>query len=515
MQPNPNAVVRFGRDTLGIDTVLALARGEARAVLDEDPEYRRRLAAGARALDQQLRGSNAIYGVSTGFGDSCDTAVPPDLSEVLLKNLVHFHGCGTGARLSENESAAVVAVRLASLSRGYSGVRAQVLEAMCALLNRRVLPCIPAEGSVGASGDLTPLSYVAAVLMGDREAWFGGQVLPAGDALARAQLEPIALGPKESLAIMNGTSVMTALACFSERAAVRLGRSAAALTAMASDVLSGVAGHFDDRIFAQKPHPGQRAVARWIREDLEYDRSQPRAAARLQDRYSVRCAPHVIGVLLDAQPLFRSILEVEINSVNDNPMVDPETGDILSGGNFYGGHVCFVMDALKNAVANLADLLDRQLVLLCTPATSGGLPANLVGVTGPEKVAHFGFKAMQIATSALTAEALKLTVPASIFSRSTENHNQDKVSMGTIAARDALRVVELVETVTAIHLLALCQAADLRGLSNCHRRTRALHVAVRQRVPMNTADRRMDVDIAEVLALHRAGALPYGEIDFP
>ena len=513
MPRKPETVVRFGRDTLDTDTVLALARGELGATLDDDPEYRAMLARGVQALDQKLRASAAIYGVTTGFGDSCDTAVPVGLSDVLLQNLVRFHGCGTGARLSEAESAAVVAVRLASLARGYSGVRVLVLEALCALLNQRVLPCIPAEGSVGASGDLTPLSYVAALLMGEREAWYEGRVVPAREALAHAGLRPLALLPKESLAIMNGTSVMTALACFSERAALRLARCSAALSAMTSDVICGVAGHFDDRIFAAKPHPGQRTAARWIREDLEYVPGRERAAGRLQDRYSVRCAPHVIGVLLDAAPLFRSILEVEINSVNDNPIVDPETGDVLSGGNFYGGHVCFVMDALKNAVANLADLMDRQLVLLCNPATSAGLPTNLVAVQGPERVANFGFKAMQITTSALTAEALKLTVPASIFSRSTENHNQDKVSMGTIAARDALRVVELVETVAAIHLLALCQAADLRGLSNCHRRTRALHAAVRERVPMNTADRRMDVDVTEVLALHRRGALPYGELE--
>jgi histidine ammonia-lyase len=208
----------------------------------------------------------------------------------------------------------------------------------------------------------------------------------------------------------------------------------------------------------------------------------------------------------------RQWLEIEIVGANDNPLVDPETGEILHGGNFYGGHACFALDALKTAVANLADLVDRQIALVCNPDTSAGLPANLVGRTGPDRAAHHGFKAMQISASALAAEALKLTMPASVFSRSTECHNQDKVSMGTIAARDCLRIVELTETVAAIGLLTMCQAVDLRAGHNVHKRARALHAAVRARVPKVDADRRQDHDIAAVLALHRAGALPMGDL---
>jgi hypothetical protein len=258
---------------------------------------------------------------------------------------------------------------------------------------------------------------------------------------------------------------MVALGCLAFAQARRLGRWCAALTAMASEALAGNPGHFDDRIFAAKPHPGQRACARWIREDLRPGAGEAARPdmPRIQDRYSVRCAPHVIGVLVDALPWIRQWLEIEINGANDNPLLDPETGDVLHGGNFYGGHACFALDALKTAVANLADLVDRQMAQICNPDMSNGLPANLVGRTGADKAAHHGFKAMQISTSALAAEALKLTMPASVFSRSTECHNQDKVSMGTIAARDCLRVLELTETVAAIATLALCQAVDLRG----------------------------------------------------
>jgi histidine ammonia-lyase len=364
---------------------------------------------------------------------------------------------------------------------------------------------------VGASGDLTPLSYLAAAVAGEREVTFAGSVLPASEALARVGLSPFVLAPKESLALMNGTAVMTAIASIAWERAARLARLAAAITAGVVDSTRGNPEHFDARIFAAKPHPGQSRCAAWIREDLGLTegRGPSYTPARLQDRYSLRCAPHVIGVLVDALEESRRILEIEINGVDDNPLVDPDTGDVLHGGNFYGGHVGFAMDALKAAVASVADLLDRQLTLLCVPQTSDGLPANLVDA---ENVSHHGFKALQISASALTAEAQKLTMPAAAFSRSTESHNQDKVSMGTIAARDCRRIVELSETVAAIVLLAVCQALDLRDGGSGLPRPIALRDAVRKSVPRLTRDRRQDRDIERVLAMLRADALPLGRV---
>ena len=241
----------------------------------------------------------------------------------------------------------------------------------------------------------------------------------------------------------------------------------------------------------------------------------PRPVARIQDRYSLRCAPHVIGVLVDGFEFAKNLLEIELNGIDDNPIIDPDTGDILHGGNFYGGHVAFAMDGLKVAVANIADLLDRQMNLLCSPATSAGLPANLVATKGVAMAASNGFKAMQISASALTAEALKLTMPASAFSRSTESHNQDKVSMGTIASRDCLRILELTETVAAIFQLAVCQAVDLRQQVGVGRRGRLLQKAVRKSIPMVTEDRRQDRDIDAVLGLYRESGLPVGDVSDP
>ena len=506
----------FGGRPLTLDQICDVAQGRARARLNPDPEYRARLEASRASLERQLRAGRVIYGVTTGVGESCENPVPPELADALSTNLFRFHGCGTGAMLSDEEAAAVVAARLASLAGGCSGVRPIVLERLVDLLDHKVLPRIPAEGSVGASGDLTPLSYVAAVLAGEREVSFAGEVMPAARALERCGLAPLTLRPKEALALMNGTSMMTGLACLASRRARHLARLAAALSAMASELMRGNPSHFDARLFAVKPHPGSVACAAWMRDDLEYgDGAAAVAGARVQDRYSIRCAPHVIGVLLDALAMFGPILETEVNSVNDNPIVDAERDEVLHGGNFYGGHVAFAMDGLKSAVASVADLLDRQLALLCNPATSHGLPANLVALQGTASVTHHGFKAMQITASALTAEALKLTMPATAFSRSTESHNQDKVSMGSIAARDCQRVLELTETVAIVELLALCQAADLRGPESCKRRTRALHTAVRALAARNDGDRRQDLDITGVLALYRRGELPTGTPDFP
>ncbi|HBZ71585.1 MAG TPA: histidine ammonia-lyase [Deltaproteobacteria bacterium] len=507
-------LLHVGRSRLRIEDLVALAEGRVEAALDPDPTYRAGLAAGSAAVERVLACGQVIYGVSTGVGASLENTIPDELQRVLPLNLLRFHGCGTGRILEETEAAAVVAARLASLARGYSGVRPVLLERLCEFLNLRLLPRIPAEGSVGASGDLTPLSYLAAALVGEREVTLRGAVLGAADALAQVGLAPLALAPKESLALMNGTSVMTALGCLAFVRAVRLARWAAALTAVGCDVMRGNPAHFEARIFDLKPHPGSRRCAAWIREDLtRTEGGRPAPPARLQDRYSLRCAPHVIGVLLDALDFSRSMIEIEVNGVNDNPIIDPESGDVFHGGNFYGGHVCFALDGLKAAVASVADLLDRQLALLCDPATNGGLPANLVAASGPERVAHHAFKAMQITASALAAEALKLTMPASAFSRSTESHNQDKVSMGTIAARDCLRVVELAETVASIGTLAACQGVDLRGGEADALRSRALRDAVRKAVPQVLQDRRQDHDISRVLELHAAGDLLGRDLD--
>jgi histidine ammonia-lyase len=310
---------------------------------------------------------------------------------------------------------------------------------------------------------------------------------------------------------------MTALACLAWQRADYVCRLASRLTACNVLASAGNAHHFDEALFAVKPHAGQQRVAARVRADLavESDKPAARNEQRLQDRYSLRCAPHVIGVLEDALPFFRQLIENELNSANDNPIIDAEREQVLHGGHFYGGHIAFAMDGLKTAVANVADLLDRQLALLVDTRYNHGLPSNLSGSTGARAPINHGLKALQISVSAWTAEALKQTMPASVFSRSTECHNQDKVSMGTIAARDCLRVLELTEQVCAAMLVAARQGVALRCAQDGvvpGAVLQSFQADLERRIPFVTEDRALDADLVALLVAlrQRAWAL-YGD----
>ena len=508
-QTDPRTVVVDGRHPLAIEDVVAVAHGRARARLSEADAFRTRIGRGADLVDRLIAEDGVVYGVSTGYGDSCTVAIPPALVPELPHHLYAYHGVGLGRFLDADETRAVLLARLVSLAQGSSGVSMALLRQLEGLLAHDILPRIPAEGSVGASGDLTPLSYVAAALCGERDVLHDGAVRPAADALAAHGLAPLRLRPKEGLAIMNGTAVMTALACLAWRRADYLGRLATRLTAFNVVASAGNAHHFDEALFAVKPHPGQQRIAARLRADLATERPS-RNEQRLQDRYSLRCAPHVIGVLEDALPFLRATIENELNSANDNPIIDGEAGMVLHGGHFYGGHIAFAMDSLKTLVANLADLLDRQMALLVDARYNHGLPANLSAARGDRAAINHGLKALQISASAWTAEALKLTMPASVFSRSTECHNQDKVSMGTIAARDCLRVIELTEQVVVALLVTARQGIALRraheGTARLSADAEAMFLDLEARIPLVEEDRALDGELRALLAAVRGEA---------
>lgn len=497
--------VRFGQAPISIEDVCQLAQQTAVAKLDDSAEFKDYIERGAAFLNRLLKQEGKIYGVTTGYGDSCTTDIPEHLVEKLPQHLFTFHGCGLGDVFNPEQTRAILASRLTSLVQGISGVSYGMLEQLAKLLEHDILPVIPQEGSVGASGDLTPLSYIAAVLCGEREVVFKGKRCSTKEAFAACGIEPITLLPKEGLAIMNGTAVMTALACLAYQRASYLCQLTSRITALSTIAMQGNAYHFDERLFEAKPHPGQGQIARWIREDLNVG-DTPHHSSRLQDRYSLRCAPHVIGVLQDSLPWLRQFIETELNSANDNPIVDGENEKVLHGGHFYGGHIAFAMDSMKTAVANLADLMDRQMAQLCDVKFNQGLPANLSGAEGEIAALSHGFKAVQIGCSAWTAEALKLTMPASVFSRSTECHNQDKVSMGTISARDCLRVLQLTEQVIAATLIATVQAVNLRvkqGQLNLADLSPALRQTVGQvgdAFPFLEQDRALEPCLRDVIA---------------
>jgi histidine ammonia-lyase len=504
--------IEFGVSQLCIDDIVAFSCGKATALISQNVAFVNKINAGEQFVQRLLRDEGKVYGVTTGYGDSCTVAVPHELTSQLPINLTRFHGCGLGEMFSAEQTRAIVAVRLCSLAQGYSGVSMALLDYLALMLNEDMLPLIPQEGSVGASGDLTPLSYLAGALIGEREVWLQGVEMTATDAFTKLGVSPYVLKPKEALALMNGTAVMTALACLAWRRADYLSRLSTKVTALTCAGVMGNAYHFDAMLFSVKPHAGQQQVASWLREDL-IEHHASKNAARLQDRYSLRCAPHIIGVVRDTLPFLQHTIENELNSANDNPIIDGLGERVLHGGHFYGGHIAMTMDTLKTIVANLADLHDRQMALLLDSNVNNGLPANLSAASVEEASIHHGFKAVQIGCSAWAAEALKLTMPASVFSRSTECHNQDKVSMGTIAARDAIRVIELTEQVTVATMLAAWQACQLR------KRQQAQYLPISQQLErfmqdvgstfdIVAADRRLDHELRHWLTVVRKEALP-------
>ncbi|MBV9166649.1 MAG: aromatic amino acid lyase [Solirubrobacterales bacterium] len=480
----------------------------------------------SRELKQSLIAQEIpIYGVTTGLGDSAHRQIGSGKSARLQRNLLRFLGCGTGPTTPPEVVRVSMLLRANCLAKGNSGVRVEVIERLLELLNHDVIPLVPERGSCGASGDLVPLSYVGRALVGETRVAVAGQTMQAAEVLRELGLEALELEAKEGLALTNGTSYMTAFACLAVGAARDLADLVDLMTAMASESLLGNRAHFNAFLFdSAKPHPGMVESARRIRavladSGLAID-SDEVASRRLdgadfvehdrqvQDKYSIRCTPHVNGVLRDVLSWVQQWVTTEMNSSDDNPLFNVGGGRAESGGNFYGGHMGQAMDSLKVAVANVCDLMDRQLELVVDEKFNAGLTPNLIPrfeAEDAEAGIHHGFKGMQLCCSAMTAEAMKLCNPATIHSRSTECHNQDKVSMGAIAARDARTIVELAQDIAAIHLIACCQALDLRGVDRRSPRTQEAVALVRERVPFLDGDRYMDEDIATVVEMIRAG----------
>jgi histidine ammonia-lyase/phenylalanine ammonia-lyase len=519
------AALELNGADLTVADALAVSQRRRRVALA--PRAHAGMDASRKLKERLIAREIPIYGVTTGFGDSAFRQVSPAKTGRLQENLLRGLGCGTGPTASPEVTRVVLLLRANCLAKGNSGVRVALVQRLLDLLDADVLPLVPERGSCGASGDLVPLSYVGGAVTGETEVLDDGERCEAADALARLGLEPLALEAKEGLALVNGTSFMTAFACLAVGAARQLADATDLLTAMASEALLGNRGHFEAFLFARaKPHPGMVASADNIRailadSQLALDSEELfgdgldgdgylELGRQVQDKYSIRCAPHVNGVLRDLLAWAEEWVETEINASDDNPLFDVDRQRVQSGGNFYGGHMGQAMDSLKVAVANVCDLLDRQLELLVDEKFSAGLTPNLIprfDPAGPEAGLHHGFKGMQLCCSAMTAEALKLSNPATVHSRSTECHNQDKVSMGAIAARDARSIVELAQNVAAIHLIAACQALELRGLDRASPSARAAVALVRERVPFLHGDRRLDGDIAAVVDLIGSGAL--------
>jgi len=499
------SAIRIDAGEIALVDLVAVALRGARVELSGDLAWRARIQASRDVLEAALRDGRSVYGVSTQVGNSSAHPIDPARQVDHALSVMRQHGCGVGEPFSEIQCRAVMLARLVNLAKGYSGVRVDLLERLGAMLNHRIAPVIPRIGSVGASGDLTPLSYLAAAMAGEREAYFEGKIVPAHEALAAVGLEPFTFAPKETLAIMNGTSVMTGLGILCLHRFAGLIGFAEKATALAVEILRGRSHAFHPTVHEAKPHPGQMRAAHAIRTALAGSRllDPPDEPGRpIQDRYSTRCAPQALGAVWDALEWGRNLLRVELNGVNDNPLVDPDTGEILFAGNFFGGHIALTMDTLKLGAASVADMVDRQFALLVDESSNMNLPETLVPYGGG------GVKGLQITCSALTALINQRAAPDSILSRPTECLNQDKVSMGLNAAVNAGTALDLLGQAIATHLIALSNAARFRDEEEISPKGRELTAFVREHSPVLTEDRRLDLDIAGLAAALEDGSEP-------
>ena len=469
-----------------------------------DPASRKRLNAGAESVRRIVARGNPVYGINTGFGKLAQTHIADDQLELLQRNLVLSHSVGVGPLLSENVVRLTMLLKVASLARGYSGVRAEVVDALLAMLNSGVHPCIPSKGSVGASGDLAPLAHMAAALLGWGNVQHRGKTLPALEGLKKAGLTPLTLGPKEGLALLNGTQVSTALALRGLFAAENIFAAAMVAGAMSVDAAMGSDTPFNARIHELRGHRGQIATAEAYRRLLqgsEIRASHLTGDDKVQDPYSLRCQPQVMGACLDVMSAASTTLLTEANGVTDNPLVFPETDESLSGGNFHGEPVAFAADQLALAIAEIGALSERRIALLIDASISG-LPPFLTSASG----VNSGFMIAHVTAAALASENKSLAHPASVDSLPTSANQEDHVSMSTFAARRLGDMADNTAAIVAIELLAAAQGIDFRRPRKSSMLLEEAHEIVRRVAPHLDGDRYLALDIEAVTPLVRDGA---------
>ena len=479
-----------GRD-LTLEDLADVAGRRVRVALA--PSARRAMAASRRVVEKAIRSGERAYGVNTGFGKFADVAISPEEIETLQRNLVRSHAAGVGEPLPDGAVRATMALRANALARGFSGIRVATVETLLAMLAADLLPIIPRQGSVGASGDLAPLSHLALALIGEGMVRRRGRALPARRALAAARIRPVTLAAKEGLALINGVQMSVAVGGLALSRASFLARAADLCGAATLDASRGSDAAFDSRVVGARPHPGALASAKNLRGLISGSaiRESHRGCGRVQDNYALRCMPQVHGAARDAFDHARHVLEREMNSATDNPLVFPGRGDIVSGGNFHGAPVGLVLDYAAIAATDLASISERRIEKLMNPATSE-LPAFLVEKGG----LNSGLMMAQIAAAALVSECKALAHPASVDSIPTSANKEDHVSMSPIAARKLAQIVANLEWVLAIELVTAFQAMEfLRPLATSPA-LEGVRRAFRRAVPAWKEDRELHRDLA-------------------
>ena len=489
---------------LSLSDLVAIADDGAQVGLA--PEARTRVIQSRKVVDAKAAGDAPVYGVNTGFGNFAETRIEKSDLAALQLNLLRSHAAGVDAPLPVRAVRASMALRANVLAKGYSGIRVETLDALLALLNAGVHPRVPSRGSVGASGDLAPLAHLALVLVGEGETWDGSQTTPAREALSKAGLTPVTLGAKEGLALINGTQVSTAVLALALAGAERLARAADIAAAMTIDGLMGSMHPFDPRIHDARPFQGQATSAGNLLRLMSGSaiNASHVNCGRVQDAYSMRCAPQVHGAAREALQWVRHITGIEMNAATDNPMVFADEQEIVSGGNFHGAPLALAADLLVMAVAQLATISERRSERLVNPALSG-LPAFLTRHGGLQS----GLMIAQVTAAALTSEIKTLAHPASVDTIPTSANKEDHVSMSMSAALKAERALQLAISVISVEILCAAQAIDLLAPLKSSPPLMNAHAAVRKVVPTLVDDRSPAPDLASITDLIKRGALEY------
>lgn len=488
---------------LSIDDVVEVARGAPVALGEAAIQQ---IADSRRVVDAALEAGDVVYGVTTGFGSLADVRLTADHSTALQHGLLRSHAVAVGTELSPGEVRAMLALRTHVLALGHSGVRLEVVERFCDLLELDILPVVPEQGSLGASGDLAPLAHLALPVIGEGEVRYRGTKMAAADALAKCGLEPLVLQAKEGLALINGTQGMTAIGALSAARAASLAKAADISAALTIEAIHGTDQAFDARVVGLRPHPGQLASARNLVRLLagsEILSSHRESGHIVQDAYSIRCAPQVHGAFRDVVTATSATLTIELGSVSDNPVVLVEEGEIRSGGNFHGQPVALACDSLAAATVGLASISERRLYRLLDPKTSNGLPPFLVGEAG----VNSGFMVCQYTAASLVSEMKTLAHPAAVDSITSSAGQEDHVSMGMISARHARECISNAEVVLAMEVLAAAQACELRAPLRAAAPGRAAISVLRESVASLVEDRWLKPDVEAAIELVRSGRL--------
>lgn len=486
-----NVVIIDGQ-SLTIDQVLEIARFGYKVEISE--EAKAKVVVARKFVDELVDSQKVVYGITTGFGKFSDVLISKEETQALQTNLIISHSCGIGNPFSEEIARAIMLLRVNNLVKGYSGVQPATVQTLVDMLNEGVHPIIPEKGSLGASGDLAPLSHMVLVMLGLGEATYKGERLEGAEAMRRAGIPTIKLTSKEGLALINGTQVMTAVGAITAYEAIQLLKLSDISAAMTVEALNGITDAFDPRLHAVRPHQGQiDTAANLLRLLQDSGLTTHQGDIRVQDAYTLRCIPQIHGASKDAVNYVVEKINIEINAVTDNPILFPEDGVVFSGGNFHGQPMALPFDFLGIALAEVANVAERRIERLVNPQLSG-LPAFLT----PNGGLHSGFMIAQYAAAALVSENKVLAHPASVDSISSSANQEDHVSMGTIAARKAKEILFNAQNVIAIELLSAAQAIDFGDASKLGKGTTAAYGVVRSKVTKIVEDRVMNIDFNKI-----------------